>query len=203
LLHELGLHIGATQVEIVDFNQAEGCYIHHTRAPVALTGFALVSPSFARGRFPKFTFLNLINKRPAMDEKEVCAFAAVCSIKVTPPFWNNPQPFDNHLTSMIDKYGLGTFFQRAEPKIQGISWSTCSKTPDKFKQWCSDYRKLPPVRQLLVATVLGLYGQYDAHNTWLVRVPKKWHAAEGVCLLREDREAFQDWARLYALYPGW
>jgi len=51
LLDRLGLAIGASQVEIVDFKQAESCYIHHTQVPVALTGYALVSPAFARGRF--------------------------------------------------------------------------------------------------------------------------------------------------------
>lgn len=55
LLDRLGLAIGASQVEIVDFKQAESCYIHHTQVPVALTGYALVSPAFARGRFPRLS----------------------------------------------------------------------------------------------------------------------------------------------------
>jgi hypothetical protein len=63
LLDEIGLAIGASQVELIDFQLASSCYIHHTRVPVALIGYALVSPEFARGRFPKFSFLDLIKKR--------------------------------------------------------------------------------------------------------------------------------------------
>lgn len=112
LLDRLGLGIGASQVEIVDFKQAESCYIHHTQVPVALTGYALVSPAFARGRFPKLSFIDLIHKRPSMGEIEACAIAAVCGAEVVPPFWSNPEPFSDHLWSVIARHGLEPFFER-------------------------------------------------------------------------------------------
>ncbi len=56
-------------------------------------------------------------------------------------------------------------------------------------------------RQLLVATILQLYFQSE-DTYWMVRVQKKWHAAEGVDILQANG-ALQDWARLYVLYPGW
>ena len=65
LLDDLGLAMGVRQVEIIDFKQAEHCYIHHTLTPVAVVGYTLVSPTFARGRFPKWSFIDLIQKRPS------------------------------------------------------------------------------------------------------------------------------------------
>lgn len=214
LLDELGLAMGPHQVEIIDFKQAESCYIHHTRAPVALTGYALVSPVFARGRFPEFSFLNLIAKRPSMDEREVCTLAAICDAEATPPFWGNPGPFGKQLWDIIDRYELGSFFDRLDPKDaygsggdhylmrpRGSNWEIAdADTESTLKKWRADYKKLPVVKQLMVATIIRLYNSNE--DRWLVRVPKKWHAAEGIEILHAEG-ALSDWARLYALYPGW
>lgn len=51
----------------------------------------------------------------------------------------------------------------------------------------------------MVATVLQLYRSGEETN-WMVRVPKKWHGAEGIEILR-DQGVLADWGRLYALYP--
>ncbi len=216
LLDRLGLAIGASHVEIVDFKQAESCYIHHTQVPVALTGYALVSPAFARGRFPKLSFIDLIHKRPSMGEIEACAIAAVCGAEVVPPFWSNPEPFSDHLWSVIARHGLEPFFERVGERYRfgsrgdhylmrprGFNWSDPDQPeiPGALAKWRADYKKLPPARQLMVATILQLYRQ-GGDPCWMVRVPKKWHAAEGVEILKKDG-ALQDWARLYALYPGW
>lgn len=214
LLDQLGLAIGSSQVEIIDFKQAESCYVHHTQRPVALTGYALVSPILARGRFPKFSFIDMIQKRPAMDEREACAFAAVCGADAVPPFWGNPQPFGTHLWEIIERYRLEQFFERiAVPygsngdhyfmRPRGFDWSNPERpeVPGALAKWRSDYKKLSPARQLFVATVLQLYKSGD-DPYWMVRVPKNWHAAEGVEILR-DQGVLADWGRLYALYPGW
>lgn len=214
LLDELGLAIGALQVEIVDFKQAEACYVHHTRVPVAVAGFAMVSPAFARGRFPKYSFLDLIQKRPSMDETEACALAAVCGAKVSPPFWGNPEPFGNHLWNVIARYQLEPYFERVAKRYgsvgehylmrpRGFDWNNPDQPeiPGALAKWRVDYKRLPPARQLMVATILQLYRQGD-DPYWMVRVPKKWHASEGVEILHASG-ALQDWARLYALYPGW
>ncbi len=214
LLDSLGLAIGTHQVEIIDFHQAESAYVHHSRIPVAAVGYALVSPTFAKGRFPKLTFIDLIHKRPSMDEIEARAVAAVCGVEVEPGSWSNPEPFGIHLWSMIEHYDLGAFFQRVDRpygsrgehyymRPRGFDWGNPDnpEIPGALEQWRADYRKLPPYRQLLVATILQLYFQGE-DTYWMVRVPKKWHAAEGVDILQANG-ALQDWARLYVLYPGW
>lgn len=214
LLDELGLAMGANQVEIIDFPQAETGYVHHTRVPVAVAGYALVSPAFARGRFPKFSFLDMIGKRPSMDETEACALAAICGAKVKPPFWGNPEPFGKHLWAVIDDYDLGALFERLEPEYRygsrgdhylmrprGYDWKAGGEEiPAELAKWRSNYKKLTAVRQLMVAAIVRLYNSQETY--WLVRVPKKWHAAEGIEILR-NQGALADWAKLYALYPGW
>lgn len=214
LLDNLGLALGAHQVEILDFQQAESTYIHHSTVPVALAGYAMVSPAFARGRFPGLSFIDLIRKRSSMDETEACALAAVCGVNVTPPFWGNPGPFGAHLWIVIDRYELGALFERADRpygyggehflmRPRGFDWNAPEhpEIPEALNKWRAHYRKLPPARQLMAATILQLYLQGD-DPYWMVRVPKKWHASEGVSILRTEG-AIEDWAVLYATYPGW
>lgn len=216
LLDELGLAIGSHQVEIVDFHQAESCYVHHTRVPVAVVGYALVSPAFAQGRFPTFSFLDLIAKRPSMDEGEACAVATICGAEAEPPFWGNPGPFGKQLWTIIDRYDLHEFFDRLDPKhaygtggdhyLMRPRGSDCQKDDAEneaiLKEWRSNYKQLPEFKQLLVATIIRLYNSDE--KRWLVRVPKKWHAAEAISILKKQGQSvLPDWARLYALYPGW
>lgn len=149
-----------------------------------------------------------------MDENEACALAAVCGVDVTPPFWSNPHPFGRHLWYVIERYELDAFFVRVKERWGsegdhflmrpgGFDWTDPDQPeiPEALKKWRADYKKLPPYRQLMVATVLQLYRQGD-DPYWIVRVPKKWTAAEGIEILQASG-ALQDWARLYALYPGW
>lgn len=213
LLDKFGLAIGTHKVEIIDFNQAEHCYVHHSQLPVALTGYALVSPSFATGRFPKFSFIDMIQKRPAMDDTEVMALAAICRLDVKPPFWSNAEPFATHLWDVIAKYELTPFFIRSERSYgngghysmrpRGYDWADAEWTeiPGALSQWRKDYKALTPAHQLMVATIFQLYRQGE-DKIWMVRVPKKWHAAEGIEIL-DGAGYLQDWAKLYCLYPGW
>lgn len=50
-------------------------------------------------------------------------------------------------------------------------------------------------------TILHLYLQRK-DTTWMLRVPKKWHASDAIDALREHG-MLHDWAKLVALYPGW
>jgi hypothetical protein len=215
LLDELGLGINADRVEIFDFAQAEFCPIHHTRVPVALVGYALASPTFARGRFPRLSFIDLIRKRPSMDEIEVRALAMLCGVEVTPPFWGNPGPFSTRLWDAIERYGLDPFFERVAGRYRygncgdhylmrprGFDWNdpNLPEIPKVLAKWRADYKKLPPVRQLMVAAILQLYLQGD-DPYWMV-CAKKWHASDGVEILKKEG-VLRDWALLYALYPGW
>ena len=68
-------------------------------------------------------------------------------------------------------------------------------------EWRRAYKALPPVRQMMVATIIWLYrGEPD--KTWLARLPSTWHAADAVAALVEAG-ALRDWSRFVALYPGW
>lgn len=213
LLDGFGLALGAGGVEMTDFDLAGQCYVHHTQMPVALVGYALVSPAFARGRFPDVSFIDLIRKRPSMDEREAVALAAVCGVEVEPPFWGNPEPFAAHLWDVIARYELGAFFVRVARSYgngdhqamrpRGFDWSDPGQPeiPGAIAKWRKDYKVLPAARQLMVATILQLYMQRE-DKTWMVRVPKKWHAAEGIEILR-DAGYLKDWAKLIARYPGW
>jgi hypothetical protein len=220
LLSDLGITVeragiahGSPPVVMVDLEHAARCYIHHTQAPVALVGYTLASPSFARERLPDFSFIQLVQKRPSMDNREAIALAAVCGVHVTPPFWGNPEPFGEHLWHVIAQHGLSAFFVRVDRSYcsgshctmrpRGFDWNDPNNppVPDELSQWRRDYRALHPARQILVATILQLYLQrHDKH--WMVRVPKRWHASEGIEILRQA-DCLQDWARLIALYPGW
>ncbi len=213
MLDRFGLALDNGRVVMTDFDGSGNCYIHHSQAPVAVAGFAMVSPTFARGRFPDWSFINLIQKRPAMDETEVMAFAAVCGIAVKPPFWSRPGPFAAHLWDVIGRYHLEPFFERVERAFgngdhyfmrpRGFDWNNAeqSELPNGLANWRAAYRKLDTPHQLMVATILQLYRQ-GKDQYWMVRVPKTWLAADGVDELR--RAGFlADWARLYALYPGW
>lgn len=214
LLDQLGLSLDHGTVVMTDLNLANNGYIHHTRAPVAVAGYAMVSVPMARGRFPGWTFIQMIQKRPSMDEDEAVALAAICGVEVTPPFWGNPEPFGKFLWDVIARYKLEPFFERLPAsqasgrgdhqvmRPRGFNWGgDWEPNSDLLVKWRADFRKLDTAHQLMVATVLQLYRQgEDTH--WMVRVPKKWLAADGIDELK--RAGFlADWARLYALYPGW
>lgn len=209
LLDELGLSLPMPgRPEIIDFTQAETCYVHHTRVPTAAVGYALVSPTFARGRFPKFTFVSMMDKRSAMDEFEVCAVADMCGADVTPPFWGNSGPFTVQLHAVIDKYDLWGFFQKNEHGQPGTPFEICpigsgeEASSDVLKKWRGDFKKLPDVRKMMVVAILGLYNARACNEHWLFRVPKSWHAVDGIQILR-DNGALADWGKLFATYSGW
>ena len=215
ILFELGLAFTAAGIEIVDPRRAETCYIHHTCRPAAMAGYAQVSVAFARGRFPNFAFVDLIAARPAMDDGEVRALAVLCGADVTEDCLRSPAAaFGRQLWVVIDRYELGAFFERLAPAraygTGGEHFQTIPRGADSLAateqneaaraQWRADYRKLPAYRQLLVASIVRLYNSNE--KLWLMRVPKAWHAADGLRALR-DAGVLADWARLVALYPGW
>lgn len=212
LLQELGLSIRQGGVEMVNFDFEGKSYIHHTQMPVAIAGHAQASLTGAFSKFPKTTLLELVRKRPSMDNREVMAFALVCGVEVSPPFWNNPDPFLRHLLDVVSRYELWGFFEMADQpegrgligfRPRGFDWSIPDwpQIPGVIEKWRRDYRAMPTEKQMMVATIMQLYTQRE-EEIWMVRVPKKWHAAEAVMTLR-DAGCLQDWAKLIALYPGW
>lgn len=210
ILDELGLHLPSHgRPEILDFTQAETCYVHHSRVPTAMVGYALVSSTFARGKFPKFTFIAMMDKRSSMDEYEVCAVADMCGADVTPPFWGNPGPFTAQLHSVIGKYDLWGLFRKNEHGTPGTPFEIIpvgsheDANSDVLKKWRADFKKLSDVQKAMAISILGLYNAHACNNHWLLRVPaKSWHAVDGIQILRENN-ALADWGKLFAEYPGW
>ena len=73
--------------------------------------------------------------------------------------------------------------------------------PIDMEQWRVDYRRLSEERQMIAASIIWLY-RARKDNIWLRRVACTWHAADAIAAL-SAAGALEDWARLYALYPGW
>ncbi|TJY57196.1 hypothetical protein E4T66_17455 [Sinimarinibacterium sp. CAU 1509] len=214
VLDELSLTARNGHIEIIDFKEAESCYVHHSRRAVALTGYACVSPVMARGRFPRYTFIDMIQGMPAMDGGEAWALAAICGATIPESYSDWPQAFGERVWRVVQKYDLDAFFERVTRPFgsggdhyhlrpRGFDWESPDRTelPDVLARWRSEYRKSPPVRQVMTATVLQLYRQGEDKH-WMVRVPKGWHASEGIEIL-QAADALEDWGGLCATYAGW
>jgi len=121
-LDELGLCIAPGGiVAFADIHTAERCHVHHSFVPVAVTGYALISGTFARGRFPRTRLQDVVIKRPSMDDQETLALAALCGATVTPPFYGRPRPFIAHLLDVIARHHLEALFDPdAPPAMNGI-----------------------------------------------------------------------------------
>lgn len=195
---------------ITDLAKAENAYVHHSCAPVALIAFALSSPAFARGRFPKMRLVDLIAKRPSMDGNEAIALGKLCRADVAKTMWpvSPALAFRLQLHHVIEEYNLEAFFGTGHPAMnsidvrpRGIDWRTDQVVDAEMKAWRQSYKALRPEIQMMVATILWLY-RGGPDDLWMKRLPCAWHAADAVALLR-DKDMLSDWGRLVALYPGW
>ncbi|KAB2918476.1 MAG: hypothetical protein F9K29_07870 [Hyphomicrobiaceae bacterium] len=210
LLNEFGVEMGPGGLVVLsDMDKAEHAYIYHSRIPVALTAFAIVSPAFAKGRFPKTRLVDLIAKAPSMDAMEKLALAAVVGVDNLGAI--DATRFTAQLRHIIDHYGLGKFFMPGRPACHGIDvrpggidYHTDQTDPPAMAAWRKAYKDEPPVRQMLIATILWLYNSDEKliKKFWLHRLPCGWHAADAVNTLKHN-DALRDWAQLIALYSGW
>lgn len=206
LLNKLGLELlPGGRVAISDFARAENCYIHHSTEPVAAIAFAMVSPAFSRGRFPKMKLIDLVTKVPCMDGSEAVALAALVGVDIPP--YRDPHLFNEHLHDLIKRYELGEFFLTGQKPVQGIDvrprgvdWTNWKTNATEMAAWRRAYKDLAPSRQMLVATVMWLYRARD--KTWMQRLPSSWHAADSIVILKKAG-FLRDWCKLAALYPGW
>jgi len=172
---------------------------------------AVASPVFARGRFPKLRLVDAVTKVPAMDGREMRALATVCGANIDglPEGSGRAPAFAAHLLGVIARYEFDAFFTRVPDQVvngidvrpRGLDYRTSEIDKDAMAEWRRAYKALPPVRQMMVATIIWLYrGEPD--KTWLARLPSTWHAADAIAALLEAG-ALRDWGRLVALYPGW
>jgi hypothetical protein len=213
LLAEFGIELSARGLVVMDFAKAESACIHHSRVPVAVVAIALASPTFARGWFPKVRLVDVVARAPSMDGAEKRALAAVCgaSVEDLPEGSGRAPAFAAHLLDVIARYELDAFFTREPDRAvngidvrpRGIDRRTDADAvdPKAMTEWRRAFKALPPVRQMMVATILCLY-RGEADKLWLARLPSNWHAADAVAALM-GAGALRDWGRLVALYPGW
>jgi hypothetical protein len=198
-------------VTIVDQEKAETAYIHHSSVPVAVVALSLTSMAIARLRFPYYRLVDLVAKRPAMDDREARAFAAVCGAKVNIRFAGSAlaPAFGAQLLHVIERFELEAFFTRdANRAINGIDVRPLGFDPRNgqtepiaMANWRRAYKALPRTKQMMVATILWLY-RGGPDKTWLHRLPCKWYATDAILELGIAGAA-PDWGKLVALYPGW
>jgi hypothetical protein len=198
-------------VTVVDQEKAETAYIHHSAVPVAVVALSLCSMDIARLRFPNYRLVDLVAKRPAMDDREARALADVCNAKVEMRFTGSAlaPAFNVQLLHVIDRYQLGAFFTRdANRAINGIDVRPLGFDPRSgqvdpvaMAAWRRAYKALPAPEQMMVATIIWLY-RGGPDKTWLNRLPCKWYATDAVLALGFAGMG-PDWGKLVALYPGW
>jgi hypothetical protein len=210
LLESFGVELSAGGLVVMtDFAKAESGYIHHSTVPVAVVAMAVASPTFARGRFPKLRLVDAVAKAPAMDSREMHALAAVCGTNIEGLGVGRAPAFAAHLLDVIARYELNAFFVRdpsqsvsgIDVRPRGFDYRTHEVDKHAMAEWRRAYKTLPPVRQMMVATIIWLY-RGGPDKTWLARPPSTWHAADAVAALL-GAGALRDWGRLVALYPGW
>ena len=102
---------------------------------------AVVSPTFARGRFPKLRLVDMVAKVPAMDGREMHALATVCGANIDslPEGSGRAPAFAAHLVDVIDRYELGGFFLRdPSQSINGIDVSSLADGTITFTVTATD-----------------------------------------------------------------
>lgn len=169
---------------------------------------SLRSPLDAKARYPDYRLTQLVSSRLDLGDDDLGRLSDILGMDVRDVAPNVLEPFNDHLRLMIARYGLEALFgdDRQTPyhhaiRPTGYDFERDEIIPTGMEKWRADYRALPEERQMLAASILWLY-RAGKDNAWLRRVPCTWHAADGIIRMRATK-VLEDWARLFALYPGW
>ncbi|PZP54082.1 MAG: hypothetical protein DI595_01195 [Agrobacterium fabrum] len=169
---------------------------------------ALSSCEKARADFPGYRLTRLVGARIELDQSDMDRLSNIIGIDLLSPIEGVLRPFDHHLRQIIDRYGLEALFAddghapyHHAIRPTGYDFHRDEVHPTGMERWRADYRAMSDVKQMMAASIIWLY-RAGKDNVWLRRVPCTWHAADAIACLRESG-ALEDWARLYALYPGW
>lgn len=176
--------------------------------PLALIRLALQSSASAKERYPDFRLTKLVAARLDLDERDIARFAELLDFGSRFDVSGTARPFDQHLRRVISTHCLEALFCADGPGLYhhairptGYDFARDEVIPIGMECWRADYRGMSDERQMLAASIIWLY-RAGKDNVWLRRVPCTWHAADAIACLR-SRGALDDWAQLFALYPGW
>lgn len=176
--------------------------------PLQVIRLSLEAAEAARESFPGYRLTRLVVARLDLDETEVVQLANLFGLDVVCPAPGVSRPFNDHLRNVIHRYSLGVLFSDDGPapyhhaiRPTGYDFYRDEVIPTGMERWRADYREMSDERQMLAASIIWLY-RAGKDNVWLRRVPCTWHAADALSCM-SVAGALDDWARLYALYPGW
>lgn len=211
ILERFGFELlSSNALEFVNPARARKADLHHTFLPIAAVGWARLAPEMAMYRLQDYTLCKLVTKRPSMDCSTAELFALACNLKIQGQFYNRPEPFYLHLCRTIDTHDLGAFFghfphedgYHYSVRPRGIDWKAgWDELPLERKNWRTAYSQLPRTMQMLVATILWLYGGPRVEY-WLEDLSHSWAAMDAIVEL-ENAGMLAHWAELVTLYPGW
>lgn len=176
--------------------------------PLEVIRLSLESADAVRERFPNYRLTRLVEARLELDEIDVGQLSNILGVDLRRPTPGVLRPFDAHLWKVIDRYGLGALFSddghapyHHAIRPTGYDFHRDEVIPTGMEQWRADYREMSDERQMIAASIIWLY-RAGKDNVWLRRVPCTWRASDAIACM-SAAEALVDWARLYALYPGW
>ncbi len=180
----------------------------HIAEPLQVIRLSIDSVDAARRQYPGYRLTRLVGARLELDEKDIDRLSDMLGVDLLRPVAGASKPFDHHLRHVIALYELSALFRddghapyHHVIRPTGYDYHRDEVDPSGMELWRAAYRVMPDVRQMMAASILWLR-RAGKDNVWLRRVPCTWHAAEAIACLRANG-AFEDWARLYALYPGW
>lgn len=216
-LAEIGVQILPTgQFAFTDVETASHSYVHHSTVPAALVAYSAVNTTFAAGRFPGLTLIDILHKVPCMDAEEFTALALACGAEA-PTFASSAQRlqvFGQMLISILDTYQLHGCFERVKPygseglhysvRPIGFDWAgTWEVVDERMKAMRKCYRSMTPLQQVMTLTVLHLYRPEKDRLFLVGGCPTKILAADAMRILQTDGQAAADWGRLVSHYAGW
>lgn len=216
LLDELGVFKNpAGNWSFSDMKMASSCYIHHSRAPVAVAAYAAIDPVFATSRIPNYTLVDLVLTISCMDAIESTALAVICGAEppVFPSEAQRGEIFGETAWQIVNDYGLESCFKQVRPygdegrhytmRPQGFDYDHSEPIPEALKAMRKSYRAMEPVQRIMVLTLLHLYLQESDKIFLTGGCPTKISAAEALKVLRQDGQALKTWAHLVSHYAGW
>lgn len=181
-----------------------------------MAAYSAVNDTFAAGRFPGYTLVDMVDKIPCMDYAEYAALAMVCGSPM-PSFAGSDaraKIFGQAVWSIVETYNLQGCFERHNQRYpsngdhynmrpRGFDWAgDWSPNAENLKAMRKSYRAMTPLQQVMTLTVMHLYHQGKDKFFLIGGCPTKISAAEALSILRHNA-ALPAWGHLITHYAGW